>query len=216
MDYADTTVIIPVKDEPAVGKVTKGVLHALPGCRVIVIYSGEAPRLPKGRNVSILHQHSAGKGMACLEAAEHVKTGIMCFIDGDDTYDPKDFKGLIAEVRKGADMALGDRMANISAAAMPLYIQFGNNILTSAANLLYGLRLEDSQTGIRAMKKKVFDSLHLKEKEFGIESEMNIKAKKNGCKIVELPASYYVRTGAAKHFKLAGGFKLFFTTFKFL
>ncbi|MCL5430504.1 MAG: glycosyltransferase family 2 protein [Candidatus Marsarchaeota archaeon] len=216
MDYSDTTVVIPVMEEPAVEKVTKEVLNNLPKCRVIIIHKGPISINLRHRDLTVVKQTGSGKGVGMRQAAKLVKTKIMCFIDGDDTYEVKDLKKLVQHVRDGADMAIGDRLNHLDKGAMPGYIIFGNSILTITANVLYGLRLHDSQTGIRAMKKRMFDSLNLRETHFGIEEEMNIKAKKNGYRIVEMPTSYYRRDGPAKHMKISGGLKLFLINLKFL
>ena len=143
-------------------------------------------------------------------------TKILCFIDGDATYDPRDLKKVVKLVRKGADMALGNRLARIDKRAMTKYIEVGNKILTISANLLYGIHISDSQTGLRAIKTSVFKKLGLKEEYFGIEEEMNIKATKMGFMIKETPINYYVREGSSKQFKPIDGVKLLLTNFKFL
>ena len=82
--------------------------------------------------------------------------------------------------------------------------------------MLYGLKIKDSQTGLRAIRTLVFKNLDLHEQFFGIESEMNIKSKKKNLKIAEIPTKYYVRVGVTKQIKVLDGLKLFFLNFKFL
>ena len=216
MDYSDTTVIIPIKDEPAAEQVARKVRGALPGCKIIVIYKGSADFGLRNRNLRLIKQTGSGKGNAVKQAARYVNTDILCFIDGDGTYKVGDLRKLIAMVRDGADMALGNRMYDISERVMPKYIQFGNNVLTATGNLLYGLKIHDSQTGLRALRTGVFKGLGLRETHFGIESEMNIKCRKGHYKIVETPTKYYIRVGVSKQFKLVDGLKLFFLNFKLL
>ena len=219
MDYSDTTVLIPVKDEPAAGRVAKDVLNKLGNCKVVVIYKGNWESLNidfTNKNMLIMKQKGSGKGVACVQARKNIKTDIMCLIDGDATYDVNDLKKVINMVREGMDMAVGNRLKNMDSEAMPLYIQIGNKIITKTANLLYNLKLSDSQTGLRAMKRYVFDSLDLKEKYFGIETEINVKAKKAKYKIGEVPIHYYKRVGSSKQMKLIDGLKLLLLDFKFL
>lgn len=225
VDYSDTTVIIPVKDEPAVGMVASDALKLLKGCKVIIIYKSDSGRFglmdKNGRkfshsDITLIRQNDSGKGMACIYAGRHVTTPVMCFIDGDATYDVRDLKKMIALVRKGTDMVLGDRLSKVDIGAMPRFIQTGNWVLTATANLLYGMNLRDSQTGIRAMKKSSWDRLDLRERNFGIETEMNIKARKEGMEIAEIPVNYYLRVGTTKQRKFIDGVKLFLTNFRFL
>jgi glycosyltransferase involved in cell wall biosynthesis len=217
-DYSDTTIIVPVKDEPYVKEVIEDIENELKNCKIILIYSEKANNNKKYPNLEIIKQTGSGKGAACIQAMKKVKTKISCFIDGDATYDVKDLKNLIKEVRNGADMAIGNRFEKMDKNAMPRYVIFGNNILTFLENLLYGLNIKDSQTGLRAFKTEIFKKLNITEKEFGIESEMNIKAKKMNYKIVEVPINYHSRKDKdkPKHFKPLGGFKLLIITFKYL
>jgi hypothetical protein len=216
MDYKDTTVIIPVKDELATEKVAMSVLKHLPNCRIIIIYKGEPHYNKVNAQVKVVEQVGSGKGVACRQAVKLVKTPIMCFIDGDATYEPKDLRKLVGLVREGADMVMGNRFESISREAMPWYVQLGNHVLTVVANTLYFMHVKDSQTGIRAMKKSVFDAMKLRETHFGIETEMVVMAKKKGFKVVEIPAHYYKRIGQSKQMKLLDGLKLLAINFKFL
>ncbi|HUY70094.1 MAG TPA: glycosyltransferase family 2 protein [Candidatus Baltobacteraceae bacterium] len=219
MNYSDTTVIIPVKDEPAVGAVARQVLKELKGCKVIVIYKDDADRENvdfADKNMALMKQKGNGKGVACMQAAKRVNTRILCLIDGDATYEAKDLKKAIALVRGGADLAIGNRLNNLDREAMPAFIEFGNRVITQTSNLLYGLMLTDSQSGLRAIRKEAFDRLHLTEEFFGIETEMNVMAIKNCFKVVETPISYHKRIGNSKQVKMLDGVKLLLTDFKFL
>ncbi len=220
MDYSDTTVMIPVKDEPAVAAVTKSVLKNLPGCKVVIVYKGYGEGLRLGfsdKRLTIIKQSGSGKGVGVVQAAKHIHTEIMCLIDGDATYEVNDLKKVIALVREGADMALGNRLYKIDPESMPVHIQFGNKVITLIADILYGMNIKDSQTGLRAIRKSAFDTLVLRERYFGIESEMNIKGRKKGFRIAETPIKYYKRVGEVQHqMKLVDGVNLALLNFKWL
>ena len=188
MRFSDTTVILPVKHEPAAGMVAKEILKRLPGCRLVVVYKGSRSVLGisfADRRMKIIEQHDSGKGNGVRQALAYVDTEIVCLIDGDGTYAVDDLKKAIGMVRKGADMAVGNRFANLDRRAMPFYIELGNRIITQTANLLYGLRLSDSQTGLRAIRKRALDTIGTREEGFGIESELNIRFRKAGFSVEE-------------------------------
>jgi hypothetical protein len=220
LDYSDTTVAIPALEEPGLWKVVSSVHKALPGVHILVLWKGYNNKTPtfEEKGVETIKQESRGKGTVIIQIQKHeyVKTKIICFIDGDATYEPANLKKLIEMVRGGYDMALGNRFDHISPAIMPKFIQFGNKVITLVANVLYMMNLKDSQTGLRAIRTSAFQSLELKERYFGIESEMNIKMKKMGYKIGEAPADYYTRMGESKQMKLIDGIKLVLIDFKFL
>ncbi|MGC8652047.1 MAG: glycosyltransferase family 2 protein [Candidatus Micrarchaeia archaeon] len=218
-DYSDTTVIVPVKNEPAtaVSGVLSGIFKNLPSCSVIVIYKGKSiAGAGRSGNLTLIRQKSDGKGAACYEAVKYVDTPIMCIIDGDMTYSARDLRKLIAEVRNGADIAIGNRLHNLSTKIMPRYVQFGNRMLTTMLNVLYGTRFKDSQTGLRAMKKGAFESLNMTERRFGFEEEMLIRAKRKNYNVAELPIGYAVREGSSKQLKPLDGIKLMLILFKHL
>lgn len=220
MDFSDMTIVIPAKDEPAIGKVVEGCLAALEECKIIVLFNGYDGKPPVFKNKRIeIFEAPLGKGNAIkmLQQKKLVKTPMMGFVDGDATYEPKNFKKMVEMVRsEGYDMVLGNRFHDIDTKVMPKVVQLGNNVLTDVANALYGLDIVDSQTGIRVLKTSAFQSLELTEGQFGIEEEMNIKMKKSGFKIGEIPANYYVRIGEEKHQKMLGGFKLLAISFRFI
>jgi hypothetical protein len=221
LDFSDATVAIPALEEPGIWKVVSGISRALPRARIIVLWKGYKNRAPrfKEKGVMTIPQESLGKGTVIMQIQRerYIKTPIMCFIDGDATYEPENLRTLIAMVRSGkCDMALGNRFARIDERSMPRFIQFGNSLITAVANLLYGMRLMDSQTGIRAIRSSAFYSLELSEKQFGIESEMDIKMARMGYRVLEAPADYYVRMGEAKQMKFTQGLTLLLVGFKFL
>ncbi|MEM0149531.1 MAG: glycosyltransferase family 2 protein [Candidatus Micrarchaeaceae archaeon] len=218
-DYSDSTVIIPIKNEPAaaINGVIRDIIANMPGAKIIVIYKGnnEVSKKYIGR-LTLLMQKSDGKGAACYEAEKHVDTDIMCFIDGDSTYLASDLKKLVKLVRGGADIAIGNRLHNLSKKVMPSYVRFGNRVLSATLNILYGTHFKDSQTGLRAMRKDAFRLLKMTEKRFGFEEEMLIKAKRKNYTVAEIPIRYRMREGLSKQMKPLDGMKLMLILFRHL
>ena len=207
MNFSDTTVVIPAKDEEAVFEVVDSVLDALEGCKVIVLYNGyggKALHFKSPRVKAYPAPVGKGRAVAMMHHKRLVKTPIVCFIDGDATYEPRNLRRMVAMVRDGYDMVLGNRLDNVSLESMPRWIQFGNRVITSTTNLLYGMGIGDSQTGLRAMLTDVFHSNDIEEEQFGMETEMNIKVKRRGLRIGEVHADYYPRKGETKQVKLGG------------
>ncbi len=221
LDFSDATVVIPALEEPGLWKVVAGVSRALPRVRIMVLWKGYHNRAPrfKERGVVTIPQESLGKGTVIMQIQRerYVKTPIICFIDGDATYEPRNLRKLIGMVRSGeCDMALGNRFARLERRAMPAFVEFGNRVITVVADLLYGMRMSDSQTGIRAIRTSAFYSLELGERQFGTETEMDVKMGRMGYRVAEAPADYYVRMGRSKQMKVLDGLKLLLIDFKFV
>ncbi len=218
MNYSDTTIILPVKNEPYASHILNDILKILPNSKVIIAYSGNIDDLKSYKSnsqITFLKQTGKGKGNACIESFNLVKTKFVGLVDSDGTYDITDLAKAIALIRKGGDMVMGQRIA-VSREAMPDYIRFGNWVITTVANILYGMHLKDSQTGLRIIRTQALKSIKLTEQEFGIESEINIKMHKKGYGIKEMPIKYHKRLGSnSKQIKFLDGIKLLIIDFKF-
>ena len=219
MAQIDTTIILPVKDEPYASHVLNDILLILPDSMIIIAYSGDISDLEPYRSkskITFVKQKGNGKGNACIESFNLVQTKFVGLVDSDGTYNIFDLVRARDLIRKGGDMVMGQRIA-VSKEAMPNYIKFGNWAITKIANILYGMHLKDSQTGLRIIRTQALKSIKLTEQEFGIESEINIKMHKKNYNIKEIPILYYNREGSpSKQVKLIDGIKLFILNFKFI
>ncbi len=216
MNYADTTIIIPSKDEPAVSTLVKGVFRTLPSSKVIVIYKGKRPVMPKRSGLSVVQQKGSGYGSALREGFGMARTKIVGMIDADGSYSPMDLKKVIGLVRNGYDMVLGNRLVRENANAMPRYIRFGNYAASITFDILHNMRIGDTQCGLRAMRRRMLTSLKLGENGWLFPPELNAKAANNNFRITDTPISYSSREGSSKlENKALYGFRLFAKTIAF-
>jgi len=79
-----------------------------------------------------------------------------------------------------------------------LHRYVGNPILTGLLNLLFGLRVSDAHTGMRAFTREAYDRLSLRTTGMEYASEMIVTAAQARLKIAEVPATYYPRAGQSK------------------
>jgi hypothetical protein len=70
----------------------------------------------------------------------------------------------------------------------------GNRFLSLLTCVLFNTTLSDMETGYKAFRAEVLQSLELRESSFGIEPEITGKVCKRKLRIYELPISYYGRT----------------------
>jgi hypothetical protein len=76
--------------------------------------------------------------------------------------------------------------------------------------------MTDMETGFKLFKKKVIDSIQLKENGFGIEPEITIKLAKKKFKFYEVPISYKGRSyDEGKKIKLKDAFRAVYCIFKY-
>src|SRR3990172_8041999 len=99
---------------------------------------------------------------------------VVVIADSDDTYDLGDVPRLFAKVREGYDLVLASRLqGTILPGAMPwLHRYVGNPVLTGLLNLLFGVRLSDTHTGMRAFTREAYDRMNLRTTGMEFASEM--------------------------------------------
>lgn len=199
------SVIIPTMNEPAVSKVVDDARQALRhfDTEIIVVDKSvdDTPRKAKKAGAIVVTQKDIGYGNAYTVGFNTVAhdTDVVIMMDGDNTYDAYEIPMLIDPIVNGrADVCLGNRFARMEQGAMNARNRFGNKMITSVINGLYRLKLKDSQTGFRALRKSALDALDLDEDGMPFASEMIIDARKKSMRIVEVPITYRQRIGEAK------------------
>jgi hypothetical protein len=70
----------------------------------------------------------------------------------------------------------------------------GNKILTTISNMFTNLNLTDMETGYKAFRREIIQSIEIEEDRFGFEPEITAKIAKLKCRIYEVGISYYGRT----------------------
>ena len=95
---------------------------------------------------------------------------------------------------------------------VPLRSKFGNETTINVMRLLYGLRISDTQTGLRAFSTHNAKSfLNLSGERYEFEIQMLIKTKKKNIPIVEVPIkTIYISENAGSHFNpVVDSFKIY-------
>jgi len=126
---------------------------------------------------------------------EAIKLGadIVVQIDADGQYDPKEIPKLIQPILENkADLVLGSRLENIKY-EMPWIKKHGNKAFTWLLCRLTGADIRDGQTGFRATRKEVFETLEI-HGDFTYTQEMIVKTSKEGWRITNVPINFYQRS----------------------
>ena len=198
------SVIIPTMNEPAIADVLHDVFDALQQYSVEVIVvdksKDETAMRAAELGAKVIHQTGTGYGDAYLTGFKHVSedTETVVILDGDYTYDPYDIPKLLQPINDGADVVIGTRFALMDKGAMSRRNALGNRMLTALLRSLYHVRLTDSQSGMRAIRRSALDRLKLQSPNMPFASEMIIEAQKENLAITEVPIRYRTRVGQAK------------------
>lgn len=155
--------------------------------------------LAQAAGATVLLDGGQGKGEALRLAIDRAQGDLLVFFDADGSHDSDDIPRLLAPLQGGeADMVIGSRTRGGSDELHGDIDKFarmiGSDLITLAINYRFGVRLSDSQNGLRAMTAACARDLDLQEDITTIEQEMIIKALWRGYRIIEIPTHEHERT----------------------
>lgn len=196
---AKVSAIIGALNEAAsIGDVVRGCLRHGGADEVIVVDDGSADPTAEVAEAAgarvIRHPHNLGKGAALRRAAGEARGELLLTLDGDGQDDPRDLPRLVRGIDGGADLVIGSRFAGtLRPGAITAVNRIGNRALTAALNLLYGVRLSDTQAGMRAIRRELWQRLPLRARRYEIETEVLVRAIQAGARVVEVPVTRSAR-----------------------
>lgn len=208
-------VAIPCYNEaPTIAKVVLDFRRVLPDAVICVfdnVSTDDSVALAREAGAKIVRESRRGKGFVVQRIFETVDADICVLVDGDDTYLAEDIDVLLAPLVEGdADMVVGNRLEHASAEALTGLRRFGNRLFIGLVNALSGTQLQDVLCGYRAMNRKFLQSVPLKSSGFEIETELTMRAVREGMAIQEVAIGYRERpTGSySKLSPLKDGFRI--------
>ncbi len=143
---------------------------------------------------ALVVEHGSNKGYgeaitSCFQAARKTDTDILVTLDGDNQHTPDDITALVSPIVRGeADIVIGSRLLKQSPQTnMRRYRELGIRMITWLCNVGSPVKVTDSQSGFRAYRRSVIESVTLTDRRMGVSVEMLIKARKKGFIICEVP-----------------------------
>ena len=175
--------------------------HAIPGEVIVADNDSDdgSPLIAAEAGAIVVHEPQRGYGSAYLAGFAVARGRYIVMADADLTYDFEEIPRFVAELDKGADMVIGDRMKNIHPGAMPWHHRYiGNPLLSGFLNMLFKTGIDDAHCGMRALRRDRLRQLDLRTTGMEFASEMVIRAAKEKLVLAQFPIEYHPRGGESK------------------
>ncbi len=197
------SIIIPAyNEEKVIGKTLSLLVHSLnnsvypfeilviaDGCTDLTVKKAEAVHNAHIRVLSYAKNH--GKGYAIKYGIRHAKGDVITFYDAGGDFDPSHIDRFVKLLEVfDADIVIGSKRHPASVVNYPFRRRVFSWIYHRTVNLLFGLHVSDTQTGLKVIKRTVAEKIfpRLVVKQYAFDLEMLVVAKTLGFRrIFEAP-----------------------------
>ncbi len=154
----------------------------------------------------LTHPKNRGKGAALKTAFEYFlrnkegREGVVT-VDGDNQHLPKDVLACCEKMLEVGDLVLGVR--DFSLPHVPKRSRFGNRTTSLVFRLACGMKISDTQTGLRAFPRNILcDMLEIEGDRFEYETNMLLGLRERGIKLSEVKIeTVYIEKNQTSHFR---------------
>ena len=148
-------------------------------------------RLATDAGARVVPISDKGYGNALMGGIVAARGKYVIMGDADDSYDFTNLMPFVNELRKGADLVMGNRFqGGIAPGAMPpLHKYLGNPVLSFIGRLFFRSKIGDFHCGLRGFSRDSVMALNLQATGMEFASEMVVKATLAGQRITEVPTT---------------------------
>lgn len=195
-ERATAALVIPALNEAAV---IAGTLRTVPQdlfSLVIVADNGSTDgtaEIAERAGATVVREPVRGYGVACQRALRAIPegTGAVAFMQADGSEDPAEAAALLAPIFDGrADLVIGSRtLGQLEPGALTGQQRLGNLLATTMIRWIYGRSFTDLGP-FRAIRVSALGRLGMRDRDYGWTVEMQIRAVKEGLRVLEVPVTY--------------------------
>ena len=211
MFLARTLVLIPALNEAGCVAATIENWRQLGARRVRVVDNGstdDTAGIARQAGAEVVSETKRGYGAAAWRGLQGLPAEVEWILfssaDGSDRLTTDDIEQWQRQVDAGFDLLIGDRVTPAQSREHLKAVQgFGNALCCVLIELGWGRRFNDMGS-LRLIRRTAIEQLALRDRSFGWNVEMQVRAIEHGFRIVELPVTYHPR--AAGESKISGSF----------
>lgn len=160
---------------------------------VVVVDDGSTDntgKIAEANGATVLrHPTNLGKGAALRTGFNYTikkQYDIIITLDGDLQHNPHSIPRFLDKIKQGYDIIVGSRYQTQSE-DMPFARKLSNLITTTVLRVFFKVPVTDSQSGYRAFKRRVLETIPVRDNGFAAETEILIDAQRAGFLISEVP-----------------------------
>ncbi|HDL09789.1 MAG TPA: glycosyltransferase family 2 protein [Candidatus Omnitrophica bacterium] len=194
-----SVILIPAyNEEKNIGSIIAD-LNEINPSEIVVIDDGSQDRtaeVARRMGAKVLRlDRNYGKGRALkkgLEYVLHTDASVVFIMDADGQHRAEDVLKLYNHYKKfRPDVIVGNRMNNPW--NMPVIRRVTNWIMSKIISIMCRTKIPDSQCGLKLFSRKVIEKVNITSRKFEVESELLLKAAREGFKIdsVDISSVYF-------------------------
>jgi glycosyltransferase involved in cell wall biosynthesis len=196
------SIVIPALNEAEpIGAVVRECLATGASKEIIVVDNGSTDQTAhraREAGARVVSEPTRGYGRACAAGVRAISAQceIVVFLDGDGSDCPELIPQLVEPIARGThDFVIGSRTrGNREPGSMNVQQIFAGRFAGWLLSILYGVRYTD-MSPFRAIRRDALEKLGMREKTYGWNLEMQMRAARAGLRILEIPVNHRRRTG---------------------
>jgi glycosyltransferase involved in cell wall biosynthesis len=198
----NVSVIIPaLNEEEPIADVVRAIAATNIPREIIVVDNGSTDRTAecaRQAGAKVVSEPTPGYGRACAAGVRALspECEIVVFLDGDGSDCPEFMNQLVDPIVRGThDFVIGSRTrGQREPGSMNMQQIFAGRFAGWLLSILYGVRYTD-MCPFRVIRREALERLGMREKTYGWNLEMQMKAARAGLRILEVPVNHRRRTG---------------------
>ncbi len=143
------------------------------------------------------HGRCRGYGKALRAGFRAARYDLIFYTDGDNQFDMDDLHMALSLI-DGSDIVVGYRQGRKDSTHR-LWLSKGYNLLV---RILFGLRLRDIDCSFKLFRRTALDKISIESRGYFIDTEIMVKAKREGLEIRQFSVKHLPRTSGASKVKM--------------